>query len=124
MSGHTPGPWICAAGHGNQSLCLESSDGMVLGNVRAFAPSGETRHDIEVQMRWEEGFANARLIAAAPELLEALQGMLETFGLRQGATQLVRHPVHGEMYEPVNQALIDVCDQARAAVSKVTGSAP
>lgn len=70
MSGqHTPGPWDCEGGHGNQSLCLTDAGGMVLGNVRAFILSGEIRHGSPVQMRWEEGFANARLIAAAPDLV-------------------------------------------------------
>jgi hypothetical protein len=62
---HTPGPWrfhdelILAGGHGRQGKTLAESPG---------------------QFHWEtdpEWFANARLIAAAPELLAACKAMLE-----------------------------------------------
>lgn len=68
---HTPGPWTCEAAYGNNGLRIDSEASGSLGHVRAFIPSGEIRHGSEVLTRWEEGFANARLIAAAPELLAA-----------------------------------------------------
>lgn len=71
MSAHTPGPWICEASYGNHGLRIDAEHGVALGHVRAFIPSGKIRHGSEVQMRWEEGFANARLIAAAPEYHDA-----------------------------------------------------
>lgn len=58
MSGHTPGPWRYA-GHGGTHVL--DSNGRCIGD--APQPHG---------MPPEEGEANARLIAAAPEMLEAL----------------------------------------------------
>jgi hypothetical protein len=34
---------------------------------------GDVQHGMPVMVRWEEGFANARLIAAAPDAAVALQ---------------------------------------------------
>lgn len=64
MSGHTPGPWhidYAAAGGGN----IQSVNGPV-ANTRWF---GNTQKEAL------EDFANARLIAAAPDLLEALKDL-------------------------------------------------
>ncbi len=64
---HTPGPWIC-------SPVANFSDTLI-----SFIQSGETP---VAQLRGlttgqeEEAKANAKLIAAAPELLEALQAVL------------------------------------------------
>ena len=52
---------------------------------------------------WKEAEANARLIAAAPELLEALQNML-------GLTEASDYMGVGEIEQ-----------QARAAIAKATG---
>lgn len=73
---HTPGPWVCQAAYGNHGLRIDSEAGGTLGHVRAFIPSGEIRHGAEVLTRWEEGFANARLIEAAPKLLASLKLIL------------------------------------------------
>jgi len=59
MSVHTPGPWRYA-GHGGTHVL--DSNGRCIGD--APQPHG---------MPPEEGEANARLIAAAPELLAALE---------------------------------------------------
>ena len=56
---HTPGPWRYVGHFGTH--CLDSN-----GRCIADAPHPNG-------MSEEEGFANARLIAAAPELLEALE---------------------------------------------------
>ena len=55
---HTPGPW---------SIYFNSQDDLV---IRKMFPDGQESHSIA---RCHSGAANARLIAAAPELLEALQ---------------------------------------------------
>ena len=49
--------------------------------------------------------ANAALLAAAPELLDALRGMLEVFGDEFGIGSS------------------DTCDAARAAIAKAEGGA-
>ena len=72
---HTPGPWHIGSGNGEGSI---------------FADSGRTRLEIggttlypicQVNRKWEdeEDEANARLIAAAPDMLQALKDALEIF---------------------------------------------
>lgn len=58
MSKHTPGPWVII------NHQIGGADGKEVGN--AFAPG---RPAVEQE-------ANARLIAAAPDLLEALESIL------------------------------------------------
>jgi len=68
---HTPGPWTTKAVHG---LPDEEFTAVIGGDVEIciLPPSGE---------------ANARLIAAAPDLLEALKSVLETITKNQFATK-------------------------------------
>jgi len=53
--------------------------------------------------------ADARLIAAAPELLEALQGMLEVYGGQYNDDCL-----------PKSSSELDLIQQARGAIAKAT----
>lgn len=88
MSGHTPGKWEAVLqmdAYPGIPISIRSSHGNVL--VAA------TQHE-----------ANARLIAAAPELLEALLGMIVSYELEAS---------------PLNPALL----KARAALAKATGGA-
>jgi hypothetical protein len=89
---HTPGPWA--------SNSADSFELGVYGSGYRIAKmtGGEINRDI----------ANARLIAAAPDLLEALQGMLLGFSLTQNP----------DAY-PSNAP----CNKARAAIAKATGAA-
>ena len=83
MSKHTPGPWIQVG----------DTVGVPVGRVAwVFAPTSST---------WTEEIANARLIAAAPDLLEALRGLLEVTDFY-------------ELYGAKTEA-------ARAAIAKVEG---
>jgi hypothetical protein len=88
---HTPGPWK------TNCLHIERQNGQSIA---------ATVHD-----SWqteEEELANARLIAAAPELLEALQqcvGLLSVAVMADGATSLYGSPV---------------TQKARAAIAKAT----
>lgn len=69
---HTPGPWHVGQGNGEGSVFSEA------GRVR-LELGGTTIYPIcQVCLGWEESEdqANARLIAAAPDLLKALQSML------------------------------------------------
>ncbi len=68
MNKHTPGTWHEGAGNGTGSIFADD------GRMR-FESDGTTLYPIcEVNHGWdeEEDAANARLIAAAPELLAAL----------------------------------------------------
>ena len=61
MNKHTPGPWLrIGTDVGNENWPIATMSIMSL-----------------VNMKKEEREANARLIAAAPELLSALQGLLK-----------------------------------------------
>ena len=77
VSGHTPGPWLIGEqnGHCGVSIDETSEDGarvatVYLGIVTSAASWGEEHFALPENA---EAMANARLIAAAPELLEALQ---------------------------------------------------
>ena len=66
---HTPGPWHCGQGNGEGSIFAES------GRMQMEA-TGTTLYPIcTIASGWkgDEDAANARLIAAAPELLERLE---------------------------------------------------
>lgn len=93
MSKHTPGPWINL---GNGDIVAQSEN--YCGGEKDIASVFLTSND--------EDEANANLIAAAPELLEALKDMLD--GHEDACTG------YGE----------GAADKARAAIAKATGSQP
>lgn len=55
---------------------------------------------------------DARIIAAAPELLESLKGMLEIYGVREQ---------HMEREPFASSTEVECCNQARAAIAKALG---
>jgi hypothetical protein len=92
---HTAGPWhIDAEDTTGRPLILWSKSGQYVARVDAFPIRGH-----------QENAANARLIAAAPEML-AVIGYMEDFLLLQNATQ----------NEPTKYALAKV----RAIIAKAT----
>lgn len=98
MSGHTPGPWILTQHtgkeYGKPDLCSHAVMG---ANELQIAT---------VVSDCVDGFeANARLIAAAPELLAALKSALQT-------AQFEGHPFRGWHKE------------ASDAIAKATGAQP
>jgi hypothetical protein len=69
MNTHTKGAWHIGEGNGEGSIFADS------GRTR-FESGGTTLYPIcEINSGWDEGedAANARLIASAPELLDALR---------------------------------------------------
>lgn len=70
--GHTPGPWIAAPYSSVVGApVVASPNGRSIANVTYFGLGGDFKyHD-------DESRANARLIAAAPSLLEAMEGYEE-----------------------------------------------
>jgi len=92
MSGHTPGPWVVE--RADDAYCIAS-----VGNLVVMPSSGKVKHD--------NTEADARLISAAPDLLEALEMIVaeaDSYTARTG--------------KPVYNWL----DQARAAIAKARGT--
>lgn len=91
----TPGPWHYSPTHYGKAYDIGAADG---DNVALVYGPSENGSDF---FR-----ANARLIAAAPELLAALEEMVEV------------HPRYNRDHWPV---LADALDHARAAIAKAKG---
>lgn len=98
MSAHTPGPWLITdSGTFVYALNGRGSNRFWL-SVSAAGPDHATQAERE---------ANARLIAAAPELLEALQWYVDNDGTNIG--------------QPGNEPYEAGLNRARAAIAKATG---
>lgn len=105
MSGHTPGPWRFDAEYGRVE-----ADGRRVCDM----PSAG------LSLYPEEYEANARLIAAAPEMLEALREAEDLVGFHEGCEEVPRpgmHPqvlINAEDYRKILGAL-------RAGIAAATG---
>lgn len=78
MSKHTPGPWSAAAAYGHWGRAVHSASGLNIGAV--FHVHKDVRDPdgrIVGQEIDPERLANACLMEAAPELLEALMELLK-----------------------------------------------
>ncbi|WP_434695202.1 hypothetical protein J3P89_18305 [Pseudomonas sp. Z1-14] len=93
---HTPGPWYVQDDHGRRYIETE-------GNDDTIAEIHRRRSKGSVYSCAEAG-ANASLIATAPDLLEALQGLLTAYEDPDNT---------GSTYDEVVQT-------ARAAIAKAT----
>lgn len=97
MSKHTPGPWFVNC-HEHYTKYVEARIGG--GLLQEVAACGPTE-------KQEQQEANARLIAAAPELLEALQH-IEEYWNRDSNEQAM------------TDALWHIIETAQAAIAKAT----
>lgn len=100
---HTPGPWFLEGG-------WDENNGKPLGGwVSCFPPAGMPVFELTpVLGSREEICASARLIAAAPDLLEALSRLVEV---------CEKQPRISKAYPEPNSPL----GMARAAIAKATG---
>ena len=103
---HTPGPWILGCEIGVDSTRIETESGKVIGAIRSREiTSWEQSRPI---YSWDdEGFSNARLIAAAPELLSALVEIVKSLA------------------DQDDEGMIEHAEQminARASIAKATGA--
>ena len=103
MSKHTPGPWVVV---GNLTKYVEAR--LVGSLMQEVAACGPTLADEGYGQQQE---ANARLIAAAPDLLEALRGMFAMW----------RSVCRAQGWEPEHLA---EAVRAQAAIAKATGEQP
>lgn len=94
---HTPGPWEWR-GESSTQVIAWNDDHSERGVVAQVGTDGGTFSKSEAQ-------ANARLIAASPDLLAALRAVLD----------------HGQRLDPHHEDLCNVCGPTRAAIAKVEG---
>lgn len=138
MSKHTPGPWeIVNATDVFTKLGATSAEGTETAHndgwrIADCASIPTTNKDGEqCELSFREAHANARLIAAAPELLEACQTFAEWLrreeeGLPGG---IVRGTPEGErqwrIWWDENLRICNLAQQqVRAAIAKATGGKP
>ena len=104
----TPGPWSIRTEFGK--LCIRPGDYNAKGYSSGYAPIAKVAGDERIN----NDEANARLIAAAPELLEACKRMMLWFEVEDD---------HSKMPEFMHR--VDLCNQvemlASAAIAKATG---
>ena len=105
MSKHTPGPWIYGAEVGADSTRIETESGKIIGAIRTRSITG-WQNNVHPVYSWDyEGAANARLIAAAPDLLDFAEEFVEAW----------ENGMAGDSF------LLRI---ANSAIAKATGSQP
>lgn len=100
MNKYTPGSWIAESDGEYWNVIVEGGEGFgreIVGCEGLYRCDGSDE-------------ANARLIAAAPDLLDALRKHLENFESQ-----------HALLLEIGNDYFVDLRDSARAAIAKATG---
>ena len=105
---HTKGPWHTGQGNGEGSIFCES------GRTR-LESGGTTLYPVcAIARGWDEGEdeANAHLIAAAPDLLEALRGLLRQAGASVPNINVKKH-----------FSLMVQMEEAKRAIAKAEGKA-
>lgn len=102
MSKHTPGPWVVSA---NSPFLVRAGDDTTGRHIAHAGPAS-------YHPSFEVDEPNARLIAAAPELLEALERLV---------TEIILSDVDMEYIDSHFKPHIE---KARAAVAKATGGYP
>ena len=103
MKSHTPAPWHVGAGNGEGSVF--SADGRM-----RLTDKGTALYPVCTVIDFDgEAEANARLIAAAPELLEALIDC-------GSVLQSIENQIKGK-----SVAITLVLEKFRAVITKVTG---
>jgi len=106
VQGHSPGPWVVDVP--NSNLVAQH-----IGGVYHYIADCQPWHWSQTKREWPEIDANARLIAAAPELLVALRGMLDSFGA----------PKRDEWLNDDSwREACERCDIAQHAIAKATAA--
>lgn len=106
MSAHTPGPWVVVdRKHWSASIAL----------VTTGKPTPVAWASRLIRSGDDEALANARLIAAAPELLEALRSAYQFHRV----VECISEPTQGG-----EECSCQAFDPVRAAIAKATGGTP
>lgn len=115
---HTPGPWAVSKGY-DGSISVSATRAYRINNISAGTPiiCDVYQHP---EFNSFSGAANARLIAAAPELLEALKWY------ENQAKEMGKAAIHSDskrILELMKEIAVDYGELARAAIAKATGGA-
>ncbi len=102
---HTPGPWYVSKR--NPLRVIESGP-----RALTLATVGTNGHGVTAEGAQAEAEANARLIAAAPELLDALRDAMQ-------AVEVFHGPIAWEVFRDHSPEM----KRWRAAIAKATGEA-
>ena len=112
MSKHTPGPWVLKETKHDiviSDWCVVAGDDRIgLFPYKRIYSDDRSQSGLVI---CHERMANAKLIAAAPELLEALQALYDY------------NPHNCPSCEPTNEEL-ELWEKAKAAINKATGEQP
>lgn len=101
MSKHTPGPWEVNP-RGQTNVYQAHTE-------RGVATTGGYQNNrMDPEALWAENVANARLVAAAPDLLEVLQACEPLWGIG------VERPEYHE-------EIMELWDRINAVIAKATG---
>lgn len=103
---HTPGPWHCCINASHTAFLIKDKKGRLIA-----MPSWHTTDDTNFPLK-PQSEANSKLMAAAPELLEALKQSAEGWA---NAIELKLLPPQHVMSASILR------DSALAAIAKATG---
>lgn len=124
MAGHTPGPWVWEPnGYGYSALWNAETRAEVL------VPSGFNDGDSPVTWMGEEmSEADARLIAASPKTLEALEALLDATETLLSGVGMIRGktPEDDDLHiheRDHAETLQEAATAARAAIAAAKGEA-
>ncbi len=103
---HTPGPWAVKDATGQRDYIMAGTESVA--QITRLRPKTATG-----LIRWEEMTANARLIAAAPELLAALDGLMTALAIadKQWIGLNMNNPGQKKAYE-IEQAAKIIAERA------------
>ena len=122
MTEHTPGPWECGQNHvGTGTVAIRHHTGDTIAYTTC------KRQEYGDPFNDAEALANARLIASAPELLEALERLVDCDLIDEGGD--ATHPscvcchAWGSWTGPGDRDHEDYCAwmKAKAAIAKAKG---
>lgn len=102
-----------------KSFTVFSSSNKKIGIAHIYTKDKNDTLLNDYRYEFDEAENNANLIAVAPELLEALQSMIEMFDTVSGKVDWGKSFLNADAIQKMNEAPI----QARAAIAKAKGEA-
>lgn len=110
---YTPGPWVyCTDKYCDWGTVMNRDKNAVIANANS-PGVGEVERDKARKDGYDPYESNARLIAAAPELLEALDALIES-PIVSGMSAAI-------LNEAVLKNVISPFDNAKSAIAKAKG---